>query len=608
MVSDSKPLLLTFLMENTLLKKTLLLALTMCAAATLAISQPVYAQISEFKLTASDGAADDQFGNSVSISGDYAIVGARFNDDNGLSSGSAYIFKRTGTSWAQEAKLLPSDGAEFDFFGVSVSISGDYAVVGAQGDDDNATNAGSAYIFKRTGTTWAEEAKLLPSDGAAQDQFGWSVSISGDYAVVGVQDDDDNGSASGSAYVFKRTGTSWAQEAKLLPSDGAELDLFGTSVSISGDYAIVGALLDDDNGNASGSAYVFKRTGTSWAEEAKLLSSDGAGSDVFGTSVSISGDYAVVGARLNDENGQDAGSAYVFKRTGTSWAEEAKLLPSDAAQDDQFGFSVSISGDYTVIGASLDDDNGNASGSAYLFKRTGTSWAEEAKLLSSDGAAGDVFGTSVSISGDYAVVGAFRDDDNGTDAGSAYLYNLSPAASISLSPSPLNFGDVNSGNTLSMQLSISNSGDAALDVTNITSSDNQFTVASPTSFQVAAGTSINKTVTFAPTTTGVKSGTLTVTSNASNLPSATVDLSGTGTSSSTAVISLSPSPLNFGDVLINTTKTLELSITNGGDTALDVTNITSSNSQFTVASPTSFQVAAGASINKTVTFTPSSEG
>ena len=241
---------------------------------------------------------------------------------------------------------------------------------------------------------------------------------------MGASGDDDNGSASGSAYVFKRSGTSWAQETKLLPSDGAAFDFFGKSVSISGDYAVVGAQENDDNGTNSGSAYVFKRAGASWAQETKLLPSDGATIDVFGISVSISGDYAVVGAHRDRDNGSFSGSAYVFKRTDVTWTQEAKLLPSDGAADDQFGISVSISGDYAVVGAQENDDNGSNSGSAYLFKRSGTSWAQETKLLASDGAAADEFGRSVSISGDYAVVGAWRDNDNGTDVGSAYLYNL----------------------------------------------------------------------------------------------------------------------------------------------------------------------------------------
>ncbi|TFB11899.1 hypothetical protein E3V55_02505, partial [Candidatus Marinimicrobia bacterium MT.SAG.3] len=302
-----------------MLKRTLLLTLTICAVASLAIPQPAYAQISEFKITAADGAAGDLFGNSVSISGDYAVVGARRDDDNGISSGSAYVYKRTGTSWAQEAKLLASDGAADDLFGWSVSISGDYAVVGARRDDDNGISSGSAYVYKRTGTSWAQEAKLLASDGAADDLFGWSVSISGDYAVVGAFGDDDNGTDAGSAYVFKRTGTSWAQEAKLLASDSGVGDQFGNSVSISGDYAVVGAWLDDDSGSASGSAYLFTRSGTSWAQKAKLLASDGATEGFFGKSVSISGDYAIVGAPA-----ENPGSAYLYY--GFTFPQEVAML------------------------------------------------------------------------------------------------------------------------------------------------------------------------------------------------------------------------------------------------------------------------------------------
>jgi hypothetical protein len=367
------------------------------------------------KLLAADGAAEDYFGNSVSISGDYAIVGAYGDDDNGENSGSAYIFKRDGSSWSEQAKLLAADGAAEDDFGRSVSISGDYAIVGAHSDDEK----GSAYIFKRDGSSWSQQAKLLASDGAVGDSFGRSVSISGDYAIVGALLDDDNGAQSGSAYIFKRDGTNWSQQAKLLASDGAAHDWFG-SVSISGDYAIVGAYGDDDNGADSGSAYIFKRDRSSWSQQAKLLAADGEAVDYFGISVSISGDYAIVGAYKDGDNG--TGSAYIFKRDGTSWSQQAKLMASDGAADDFFGFSVSISGDYAVVGAYWDDDNGTQSGSAYIFKRDGSSWSEQAKLLAADGAVGDRFGYSVSISGDYAIVGANGDDDNGTDSGSAYIY------------------------------------------------------------------------------------------------------------------------------------------------------------------------------------------
>jgi hypothetical protein len=380
------------------------------------------------KLLASDGAAGDYFG-SVSISGDYAIVGAVDDDDNGDGSGSAYIFKRDGTGWVQQAKLLASDGAAFDNFGCSVSISGDYAIVGAY--QYYSSGAGKAYIFRRDGTNWSEQQKLTASDGAAEDEFGFSVSISGYNAIVGADCDDDKGSDSGSAYIFKRDGTIWSQQAELLASDGDYYDYFGWSVSISGDYAIVGAEGDDDKGTWSGSAYIFKWDGTSWVQQQKLLASDGAASDEFGVSVSVSGDYAIVGAYHDDDNGSNSGSAYIFKRDGTSWSQQAKILASDGAASDYFGLSVSISGDYAIVGAYGDDDKGSNSGSAYIFRWDGTSWSQQQKLLASDGAAGDIFGFFVSISEDFAIVGALFDDDKGSDSGSAYIFIVCPTADLS---------------------------------------------------------------------------------------------------------------------------------------------------------------------------------
>jgi hypothetical protein len=378
------------------------------------------------KLLASDAAAGDQFGHSVSVSGAFAIVGAQADDDNGSLSGSAYIFYYNGTSWSEQAKLLAADGAADDVFGFSASISGDYAIVGAWADDDNGNMSGSAYIFYYNGTSWSQQAKLLASDGAYGDYFGYSVSVSGDYAIVGAYADDDNGDHSGSAYIFKRSGTTWSEQAKLLASDGAVSDWFGRSVSISGACAIVGAWGDDDNGTASGSAYIFQRSGTSWSQQAKLTAADGAAGDWFGQSVSISGDYATVGAQLDDDSGSDSGSAYIFYYNGTSWIQQAKLLAADGAAGDYFGYSVSISGDYVIVGACYDDDNGASSGSAYMFKRSGTSWSQQAKLTASDGALGDGFGKSVSVSGVCAVAGAYANNDNGSDSGSAYMYRGLP--------------------------------------------------------------------------------------------------------------------------------------------------------------------------------------
>ncbi len=377
------------------------------------------------------------FGYSVSTSGDYVIVGASDDDDKGTNSGSAYIFKWDDTGWVQQAKLTASDGAADDWFGISVSISGDYVIVGAWYDDDNGSDSGSAYIFEKPVGGWVdatETAKLIASDGAANDYFGTSVSISEDYAIVGALRGDGNEPNSGSAYIFRWYGTSWSEQQKLLASDGAAMDFFGGSVSISGDFAIVGAYLDDDKGSGSGSAYIFKLDGTGWSQQQKLLASDagflpqsgeaatpaktpifpplGARGARFGRFVSICGDYAIVGATAGGDD--YTGSAYIFWWDGTSWSEQQKLLASDGAARDKFGYSVSISGDYAIVGAPRDDDNGTDSGSAYIFKRDGASWVQQAKLLASDGAAGNQF-SQVCISGDLAIVGAYSD-------GSAYIF------------------------------------------------------------------------------------------------------------------------------------------------------------------------------------------
>jgi hypothetical protein len=280
---------------------------------------PVY---EDFKLIATDGESNDRFGSSVSISSDglTAIVGALWDNDNGSFAGSAYIYELVGGVW-EETKLLASDGASDDDFGISVSISSDgtAAIVGAYNDDDNGTNSGSAYIYRLVKGIW-QETKLIASDGASGERFGHSVSISGNgtTALVGAYGDDDNGTNSGSAYVYRLVLGVW-QEAKLLASDGASDDDFGKSVSISGDgtTALVGAAFDQDNGASSGSVYIYRLVLGVW-QETKLIASDGASGDNFGISVRLSSDgtAAIVGAWGDNDNGSFAGSAYIFDIDG----------------------------------------------------------------------------------------------------------------------------------------------------------------------------------------------------------------------------------------------------------------------------------------------------
>ena len=222
-------------------------------------------------------------------------------------------------AWAvtpvEVAKLVAADGATNDFFGFSVALSGNTAVIGALRDDNdvNGVDSGSAYMFTRSGITWRQQAKLTAADGAANDTFGGNVAISGDTAVIGAARDDDTGDNSGAAYVFIRSGTTWSQQAKLTAADGAANDRFGTRVALSGNTTVIGAILDDDKGNDSGTAYVFARSGTAWSQQAKLTATDGAADDVFGWSVALSGDTVVIGAPTSIfvlPGG--TGSAYVF--------------------------------------------------------------------------------------------------------------------------------------------------------------------------------------------------------------------------------------------------------------------------------------------------------
>jgi len=392
---------------------------------------PVYAvplMINETKLTAGDATARDQFGNSVAVSGDTVVVGATFGDsDTVFSSGAAYVFVQApdGT-WTEQQKLTASDPVSLDLFGISVAISEDTntIVVGAAQLQVSGGAPGKAFVFVREADdTWSEQAKLTASDAAVEDVFGASVALSGDTIIVGASGNDDAGNDSGSAYVFVRTGTTWSEQQKLTASDPSNREEFGGSVALSGDTAVVGAGLND----ATGGAYVFERSETTWTEEQILTASDADSSDLFGRAVAFNGDTIVVGASGNDDAGDDSGSAYVFvKAPDDTWAEKAKLIASDAVGRDFFGQSVAVSGDMIVVGAHLDDDAGENSGSVYVFVRSGSSWVQQGKLNASDAAGRDFFGQSVAVNGDTVVVGATGDDDGGEGSGSAYVLKVVP--------------------------------------------------------------------------------------------------------------------------------------------------------------------------------------
>jgi hypothetical protein len=449
------------------------------------ISQEAY-------LKASNTGSTDFFGSAVAISGDTIVVAAPSeasangdpSNNNALDAGAVYVFVRSGTTWTQQAYLKAGNPEAGDKFGSSVAISGDTIVVGAYGEDsaangvngdetdNSASGAGAAYVFVRSGTTWTRQAYLKASNTGTGDEFGTSVSISGDTIVVGAPDEDSNATGvnaalspgsgtqadnskldSGAAYVFVRNGTTWSQQAYLKASNTHAGDIFGYSTAISGDTIVVGAQLESSNATGvggdqsnttkpgSGAAYVFVRSGTTWSQQAYIKASNTDSNDLFGTSVALSGDTLVAGAPgeasnatgvggdQTDNSRMVAGAAYVFIRSGSQWSQQAYVKASNTGASDQFGTSISVSSDSILVGAFAEGSNARGlngdglndmapnSGAAYLFSRSGITWSQQSYLKSSNSDPGDGFGTAVAISGGTMVVGAIDEDSLATGVG-----------------------------------------------------------------------------------------------------------------------------------------------------------------------------------------------
>ena len=380
------------------------------AASGESLSEAVAATFREqAKLAPIDGATGDNFGFSVSLSGNRALIGAYSTDENGANSGSAFIFGFDGTTWSQEAKLLPSDGAAGDFFGGHVSLSGNRALVGASYKGDSFGDNGAAYVFVFDGTNWKQEAKLINSDNGFLDRFGESVSLSGTRALISAPFH-----GTGVAYYFVLNGGTWVEQAQLTADGGAAAI---NAVSLSGKRALLGAR-EIAPENAS---YIFVYDGSSWTQEAKITS--GVPSDGFGLTVSLSGTHALISASLDDAGAPNSGAAYIFGFDGATWNQEARLTPADPKRNAMFGASVSLSGSRALIGAAgARNANDSSTGAAYLFASDGTSWVQQDKLTASDGEAFADFGSSVSLLGSRALIGAPGDFVQGVQSGSAYIF------------------------------------------------------------------------------------------------------------------------------------------------------------------------------------------
>lgn len=378
---------------------------------------PAPAQI---ELLPADAEAGDAFGSSVSSSDNAVLVGALASHPSSGAEGAAYLFRLRGGQWTREAKLAGSEAQPFDLFGASVALEGDLAVVGAPADNTLGTSGpGSAYVFARRGGVWTENARLMASDGMPDDQFG-SVALSGTTIVVGAKGQSYGGGTNpGSAYVFVWDGMGWVEQAKLTARDGVAGDEFGISVAVEGDTAVVGArqgLLPANTPNP-GVAYVYTRAGTTWTQQAKLAASD-PGSGAFGVSLSLSGNTLIVGANFSDSF---AGAAYVFVGRDGTWSEQAKLTTPNATILAGFGRSVALFGNTAVIGAWMD----GSLGSAFVFRREGTTWIQGPKLTGADSAPGDLFGVQVGLFGERVVsTSTLHAHAGGPGAGAAYVFRL----------------------------------------------------------------------------------------------------------------------------------------------------------------------------------------
>ncbi len=399
---------------------------TFCKAAPLAlfiaVAAPAGGQVvnEDIKLLAGDGAAYDRFGHSISIDNGVVAVGALYHEENGLDSGAAYLFD--ASTGVQIAELLPNDAAADDRFGFSIAIDNGVVAVGARLDDDNGSESGSAYLF--SASPGVQIGKLLPTDGAAGDHFGFSIAIDNGIVAVGAA---ESGGYSGSAYLFDAS--TGDQIHELLPIGGVGSPYFGCSIAIHNGVVAVGARSDRElDGNhpyvpGSGAAYLFNAS--TGAQIAKLLPSDGARGDQFGHSIAIDNGVVAVAALFGDGVVGDSGAVYLFD--ASTGAQIAKLFPTDGVSNDNFGSSIAIDNGVVAIGAFYDNSNGFSSGSAYLFNAS--SGSQIAKLLASDALYLELLGQSIAIDNGVVVAGA---PDNSDRPGAAYIFEIGVPCSADL--------------------------------------------------------------------------------------------------------------------------------------------------------------------------------
>lgn len=383
----------------------------------------------EQKVTASDGTANDWFGFSVSVKGNFAVIAAANKTIGGNSSqGAVYVFIKSGGIWTQWQKLTASDGGASDQFGYSVAFDGNKTiVVGAP----NASNKGAVYVFEKTGSIFAQTQKLVASDGVTLDLFGRVVGIDGNTILIGAGGTFVSGQyVLGSVYSFEQSGSTWLEKQRILsphPADNAAR--FGEALSISGTTALIGAWNATIGGNAGqGIGYVYTKSGSIWTLSTSLVASDGAAHDHLGSAVSLQGTKALLSADNAYVSGSQQGAVYYFSSSGTSWSQTNKFSPS-VGTTGFFGASVSLLNNTALIGAYGENSD---TGAAYVYNKAllALAWTQTSHIVASDGAVGDVFGYFSAVDTGTALIGAYTADIGPNSLqGAAYFYSQNCATS-----------------------------------------------------------------------------------------------------------------------------------------------------------------------------------
>jgi len=384
-----------------------------------------HGQSGESLLLARDGGPLDTFGFGLAVDGDTIVVGSKADDDGGVDSGAVYVFERSRGAWTQTAKLVASDAFYHEMLGFALSIEGDTLAAGAPYDSDNGSFSGSVYVFARDRAGWVEQQKLKPLDGSTADRFGLSLAVSGGSLVAGAPFSQDAGHNSGSIYVFQRVGPTWTEWQKLIPPDLAPGDEFGYAVAKHGERLVAGSHRQDDRGSAAGKAYVYESDGLQWNLAQELFHPGAHALDHFGRAVAIGSHTLVVGAPGDDGEGSAAGAALVFERDDVKFAPTQRLVASRPEAGAQFGLSLALSGGRLVVGAPYEDARGPDAGAAYVFERIGTGWVQTARLVPGTAAEHDYGGWAVAVSGDAVLTGAWGDDDLGQRCGSVTAFDAS---------------------------------------------------------------------------------------------------------------------------------------------------------------------------------------